>query len=581
MDYAEIKQVVDMPRLLSHYGITLDSHGRACCPIHGGDNKQGFSVTSDGQTWKCFTGDCGSGDIFDFVEKRESCSNSEARIKIEEFFDLGTAEPKPNAPAQRRENGQKPVKQEIEYQYRDKDGKPIFEALRIEFEDGSKTFRQKCGNSWRLPEEVRTLYNLDKIAGNLSEPVFVCEGEKAADSVCEVGFVGTTNPMGSGNWDAKYAEILKGRHVVVIPDADAQGEKWRDAVMKSLVGKAEAVQLVRIPDFFIRENPRFKGHDIADMLEVLGKPNLYDWLENALAEATVLPKGVDPMLIGRPIDIFRKMERDLALGVTTKVFNLNAWLPSLDLWVRKGDLLLLQANTSVGKSRILQNICHKASDVNFAVFDLELTQEVLVTRYAAMINGVSFNEMERLMKCGKKYEAPNLDNVFVQKIKNLSVGLIDERVALLESVLGREIHAIAIDYIGLMNRDENASNRASSSKYEQMSVVVEAFKSYCGETGKVGILTSQVSRPGDKEKGMFRCPNPFQAKDSGSLENSCQILMSFWKDEYDKSMLHARVQKYTHGSYSSDDIDIIANDLVLREAREVPGYSKYEQDRLI
>lgn len=43
--------------------------GHCACPLHGGDNPNGFSVFSkDGRDfWKCWTRDCGAGDVIDFV----------------------------------------------------------------------------------------------------------------------------------------------------------------------------------------------------------------------------------------------------------------------------------------------------------------------------------------------------------------------------------------------------------------------------------------------------------------------------------------------------------------------------------
>jgi hypothetical protein len=42
---------------------------RGACPIHRGDNDNGFAVYMDGDKWrwKCYTRDCGSGDVIDFV----------------------------------------------------------------------------------------------------------------------------------------------------------------------------------------------------------------------------------------------------------------------------------------------------------------------------------------------------------------------------------------------------------------------------------------------------------------------------------------------------------------------------------
>lgn len=42
---------------------------RGNCPLHGGDNQQGFAIYDDERRWTCFTGDCGSGDALGFIMK--------------------------------------------------------------------------------------------------------------------------------------------------------------------------------------------------------------------------------------------------------------------------------------------------------------------------------------------------------------------------------------------------------------------------------------------------------------------------------------------------------------------------------
>jgi len=257
MDFKEIKQFVGMERLLTEYSVTIDSHRRCACPIHGGSNKTSFSVASDDQSWKCFTGCDSGGDIFTFVEKMEGCDNAESRIKIEKMFGLGD-EPKTRMVKSSRPRPQKEISNQNEYQYKDKDGKHVFSTLRIEFQDGTKTFRQKYKEQWKLPPEVRILYNLDKIHGSLEEMIFLCEGEKSADAITKCGYIGTTNPLGSGNWDEKYAQSLKNKNVVIMPDADEQGEKWRNAAIKTMMGVVESVRIINVPDWFIEENPKFQ-----------------------------------------------------------------------------------------------------------------------------------------------------------------------------------------------------------------------------------------------------------------------------------------------------------------------------------
>lgn len=48
------------------------SEWRSACPLHTGSNANAFAVYVDSkgdQRWKCFSGDCGQGDIYDFVMK--------------------------------------------------------------------------------------------------------------------------------------------------------------------------------------------------------------------------------------------------------------------------------------------------------------------------------------------------------------------------------------------------------------------------------------------------------------------------------------------------------------------------------
>lgn len=74
---------VDLPSLLERDGVRLHPSGRgyrACCPLHQGDNPQGFSVTEkDGiWFWNCFTG-CGTGgDAISYARKKHNYKFQEA-----------------------------------------------------------------------------------------------------------------------------------------------------------------------------------------------------------------------------------------------------------------------------------------------------------------------------------------------------------------------------------------------------------------------------------------------------------------------------------------------------------------------
>ena len=553
MDYAEIKKFVDMPRLLESYGIALVKD-RCACPIHGGDNKTAFGISSQGQCWTCHTKCECSGDIFSFVEKFEKVTNPVAKQLIEDRFNLSSPAP---VKIKKAPKPKASVVGRVEYVYRDKDGKTLYKVKRVDYSDGKKDCFQECQGKPTLPESVRTLYNYDKIHGNTEDYVILCEGEKTADAVTECGYIGTTNPLGSKNWDSKYAELLKGQRVVIMPDADEHGEKWRDEVILSMRGIVGQIQVINIPRDFIADNPEFTGHDFADYRSKEGMDASIGLIMDGIETSVIFPEGIDPCLLGRPSTGFRDIIRKVKAGISTEVFNIKDWLPSYDLPVNEGDLLVLMANTSVGKTRLLHNIPFHIRSVNYAIFDLELSYPVLCQRHGAMRNNCSFKNVIDKIKAGYNVEIPNVDHISIQKVEKLTVEKIRDRVEMLERLTGQTQHVVCVDYIGLM------TGRGSS--YEIISNNVEEFKSYISEAGKVGVLTTQVARPADKDHGLFQCPSPFAAKNSGSLENSAQILLGFWKDEHNRNRLWSRALKYTHGEYPSEDIPLDAMDLIIKE----------------
>ena len=76
MNINAILQNNDLIQMAERDGAVFKKHTtgwNSHCPIHNGDNKTAFSVwIEDGkQKWHCFTKDCGSGDVIDYVMARD------------------------------------------------------------------------------------------------------------------------------------------------------------------------------------------------------------------------------------------------------------------------------------------------------------------------------------------------------------------------------------------------------------------------------------------------------------------------------------------------------------------------------
>ena len=139
------------------------------------------------------------------------------------------------------------------YDYIGDHGVLVYQVVRTDFADGSKTFRQqrpdgKGGWIKNLKDVQRIPYNLPAILHHKDRVVFVVEGEKAADRLNEIDILATTNNGGSGQWSDSHSEWLRDRQVVVIPDNDEVGVKHGAQVVNSLVGVAKNVKLLDLSD---------------------------------------------------------------------------------------------------------------------------------------------------------------------------------------------------------------------------------------------------------------------------------------------------------------------------------------------
>jgi RecA-family ATPase len=148
------------------------------------------------------------------------------------------------AAAQTRKD--KPGRIVATYDYTDSDGKLLYQVVRLD----PKDFRQRRpdGNGgwvWKL-EKRRVLYRLPELLKYPYGTVFVCEGEKDADRVAELGHCATT--VAHGLWTDECVEALAGHDVILLEDNDEAGCKKTLEAATVLHGKAKTVRVVLLPD---------------------------------------------------------------------------------------------------------------------------------------------------------------------------------------------------------------------------------------------------------------------------------------------------------------------------------------------
>ncbi|WP_238258255.1 hypothetical protein [Methylobacterium gnaphalii] len=144
--------------------------------------------------------------------------------------------------------------------YRDAAGEVLGYACRFDRADGGKTyqpltlFREDATGAlkwkWKAWLDPRPLYGLDRLAARPTAPVVLCEGEKAADAIGELvpEYVGVTSPNGSKSAGKADWTALRGRNVVIWPDADTPGREYADAAARLILASgAASVALIEPP----------------------------------------------------------------------------------------------------------------------------------------------------------------------------------------------------------------------------------------------------------------------------------------------------------------------------------------------
>jgi putative DNA primase/helicase len=160
------------------------------------------------------------------------------------------------------------------YDYTDGKGEILFQVVRYEPKDfWQRKPNGRGGWSWNVRDVRRVLYHLPDILK--SNEVFVVEGEKDVETARGMGLCATTSAGGANApWLPEYTDALRGKHVVIIADADALGRKKARAIATASFGIAESIHLTEMPD----------AKDLMEWIEKGGTREQFDFIASGVPE---------------------------------------------------------------------------------------------------------------------------------------------------------------------------------------------------------------------------------------------------------------------------------------------------------
>jgi replicative DNA helicase len=230
------------------------------------------------------------------------------------------------------------------------------------------------------------------------------------------------------------------------------------------------------------------------------------------------------------------------------------------------DLIILAARPSMGKTasamNIIENICRAGGRA--MVFSMEMPAEDLLQRSVASIGRIDVNNLKKGNLT--PLEQANLSRAVVE-LSNFDLIIDDEAGLTLSKLRARAIRehrkknltAIMIDYLQLMNGDSNSSN--SDNRTIIISEISRGLKSLAKELKIPIIVLSQLNR--SLEQRVNKRPINSDLRESGAIEQDADLILFVYRDEVynpdttEKGLSELIIGKHRNGSLGTVRLQFI------------------------
>ena len=237
--------------IASHFKVASQSgeNWSVWCPLHE-DKNPSASVNWEKGVFNCFK--CGGMAL--------------SKVADSMFWD---APPSANSKPQYKPDTMR-AHEVCRYDYRDENGKLLYQIVRKLQADGSKTFSayRVDNKEWKLGDCKRVPYRLPQLISSIAkrDHVFIVEGEKDCDTLASLGISATTNTFGARStkiWEDHARYFPPGCKVYIIPDADYPGVEHAKKIETILLAKNCKVTILNL-GYVVKEK---HGEDVSDWLE--------------------------------------------------------------------------------------------------------------------------------------------------------------------------------------------------------------------------------------------------------------------------------------------------------------------------
>ena len=281
----------------------------------------------------------------------------------------------------------------------------------------------------------------------------------------------------------------------------------------------------------ICENAAREGENVTDLGSYLAETE-----KNVLNITRNIKVGnfvTSSTAIKEVVELMRKLQssRDMS-GVRSGFSDLDR----VTFGFQKGDLIILAARPSVGKTAFALNIAINASlnyGASVALFSLEMGYKQLGMRMLSAVSHVyserirtgqylSNEDWARISNAAEKLERAN---IFIDDNSAINVPQISAKCRKLKA--DGKLDIIIIDYLQLIA----PASRHADNRQQEVSEISRSLKQLAREMEVPVIALSQLSRSVEQRKGNNK-PILSDLRESGAIEQDADVVIFLHRDDY-------------------------------------------------
>jgi replicative DNA helicase len=236
------------------------------------------------------------------------------------------------------------------------------------------------------------------------------------------------------------------------------------------------------------------------------------------------------------IDNLYKQSREIT-GLATDFYALDRCTSGF----QKGELIIIAARPSMGKTAFAVNICQNAA-VNHgavvAIFSLEMSKESLLRRMLASQAWVDqrklqtgFIAKEDHDKLQRALEDLVESRLFIDDTAGISLAEMRAKSRRLKQTVGK-LDLIMVDYLQLMSATlPSAGGKRYENRTQEVSAISRGLKALAKELDVPVVALSQLSRSSER-RGDDKRPLLSDLRESGSIEQDADVVAFIHREAY-------------------------------------------------